>query len=273
MRGLIERGPFKALGLSFIVPGLGQLYNGQFRKAVLLYLLTWLLMLIFSFSNLPFSFIGAAIFFCGFIGFILYVLFDAFFQARSLKMILARGYNKWYCYLFIFLINNVFLIPLHMSYIYPIKAYSIPSTSMAPGILQGDHIIVDKKYYNREKPKRGDIVVFQNPRDTSKKLLKRIIGLPGDKIEINGRNVFINDQIIEEPYLMTAAKTDTLSRAFHANFQTVTVPDSMIYLLGDNRYYSLDSRFFGFVNIANLKGKALFIYWCENKNRIGNQIN
>jgi signal peptidase I len=155
-----------------------------------------------------------------------------------------------------------------------IQAYKIPSGSMKPTLLIGDHILVSKFNYGvrlpliRSKiipfgtPKRGDIVVFIYPKDRSKDFIKRLIGLPGDTIEILDKQIIINGLLWNDSY---GVHTDNMvipgAVQVRDNFGPITVPEDSLFVMGDNRDESLDSRFWGFVPIKDVLGKALIIYW------------
>lgn len=160
-----------------------------------------------------------------------------------------------------------------------VQAFKIPSGSMKATLLVGDHILVNKFIYgiklpvidkdviHYNDPARGDVIVFRYPLDTSKDFIKRVIGLPGDTIRIRDKQVFRNDVPLKEPY---ARHTDSrvLSGAVSPrdNFGPIVVPDHSIFVMGDNRDESYDSRFWKFVDISAVLGKAFIIYWSWNKN-------
>jgi len=157
-------------------------------------------------------------------------------------------------------------------------AYKIPSRSMVPTLLVGDHILVNKFIYGIKipllrktiipvgEPKRGEIVVFIYPNDRSKDFIKRVIGVSGDKIEIKNKKIFINDKEFKDSY---GVFSDSLimPKAMQPrdNFGPVIVPEKSIFVMGDNRDESLDSRFWGFVNLRDVEGKAFIIYWSWNR--------
>jgi len=159
-----------------------------------------------------------------------------------------------------------------------ICAYKIPSESMKPTLLIGDHILVNKFIYGvkipllrttvipMKQPQQGDIIVFIYPHDRSKDFIKRVIGVAGDKIEIRNKKIFINDKEFSDPY---GTYTDT--RVYlditqpRDNFGPVTVPEKSLFVMGDNRDNSMDSRFWGFVNLRDVEGKAFIIYWSWNR--------
>jgi signal peptidase I len=158
-----------------------------------------------------------------------------------------------------------------------IQAYKIPSGSMKPTLLIGDHILVSKFNYGVKlpfvrstlipvgSPKRGDIIVFIYPEDRSKDFIKRLIGLPGDTIEIRDKQIILNGL----PYSDThGVHSDSLTIPGAVqprdNLGPVTVPEGSVFVMGDNRDESYDSRFWGFVPQRDILGKALIIYWSWN---------
>ena len=163
-----------------------------------------------------------------------------------------------------------------------IQAYKIPSGSMKPTLLIGDHILVSKFNYGIRlplvrstlipvgTPKRGDIVVFIYPEDRSKDFIKRLIGLPGDRIEIRNKNILLNGLPWSDTH---GVHVDNLiipgSVQPRDNFGPVTVPEGSLFVMGDNRDESYDSRFWGFVPMKDVLGKALIIYWSWNQENHG----
>jgi len=154
-----------------------------------------------------------------------------------------------------------------------VQAFKIPSSSMVPTLLVGDHILVNKFIYGIRipligkkvltlaSPERGDVIVFIYPRDRSKDFIKRVIGLPGEKVEIIGRNIYVNDRLIEDPWGYYPADVGSWNSASREHFGPKTVPQGMLFVLGDNRYNSQDSRYWGFVPLDDVLGEAFVIYW------------
>jgi len=159
-----------------------------------------------------------------------------------------------------------------------IQAYKIPSGSMKPTLQIGDHILVSKFNYGIKlpflrttlipvgAPQRGDIVVFIYPEDRSKDFIKRLIGIPGDTIEIRNKKIFINGLpysdkhgVYVDNFVIPGAVQP------RDNFGPVTVPEGSLFVMGDNRDESYDSRFWGFVSQKDVLGKALIIYWSWNQ--------
>jgi signal peptidase I len=161
-----------------------------------------------------------------------------------------------------------------------IQAYKIPSGSMEPTLLVGDHILVNKFIYGIKapfikktiiplsEPKRGDIIVFAYPLDRKKDYIKRVIGLPGDEIQITDKKIFINGKLFDAPF----GVYDKSSRRDN-RFGPIVVPASSLFVMGDNRDHSYDSRYWGFVPLELVKGEAIIIYWSwPHWNRFGHLI-
>jgi signal peptidase I len=155
-----------------------------------------------------------------------------------------------------------------------IQAFKIPSGSMIPTLLKGDQILVNKFIYGTRiplsdvkvlrlrEPRRGDIVVFEYPEDRGVHYIKRLIGLPGDSIEIVNKAVFVNGKKYDMPQAQYE-DPETLPSAISVrdNYGPVVVPPHSYFMMGDNRDNSRDSRFWGFVDNAELVGNAVIIYW------------
>jgi signal peptidase I len=156
-----------------------------------------------------------------------------------------------------------------------IQAFKIPSGSMKPTLLVGDHILVNKFIYGIKlpftdkiliplsEPERGDVVVFKFPLDTRKDYIKRVIGLPGDRVQLVNKQLLINGQPTKDPHA---------SYSMNGNmrmFGPVTVPSGHLFVMGDNRDESSDSRVWGFVPRPYLKGKAFLIYWSWDRKNYG----
>jgi signal peptidase I len=173
-----------------------------------------------------------------------------------------------------------------------VQAFKIPSGSMKDTLLIGDHILVSKFIYGIKnpfndatlipfkKPQRRDIVVFKYPVNPTQDYIKRVVGLPGDTIEIKDKKVYVNDEPQEEKY---AIFLDNKILPAHVqrrdNMGPITVPENSLFVMGDNRDNSYDSRFWNFVDLKSVKGKAFILYWSWDKenfsvrwNRIANLV-
>jgi len=156
---------------------------------------------------------------------------------------------------------------------YVVAPFKIPSGSMLPTIQIGDHIFASMYSYGAWLPftddkllsqpvERGDIVIFPYPDDSSVDYIKRTIGLPGETLEIREDQVFINGERLDEPYAFFEGKQRlALGGDRISNFGPVTVPEGKLFVMGDNRYNSLDSRFWGFLDVDQVMGKGRIIYW------------
>ncbi|OQX25567.1 MAG: signal peptidase I [Desulfobacteraceae bacterium IS3] len=163
-----------------------------------------------------------------------------------------------------------------------IQAFKIPSGSMLETLQIGDHILVNKFIYGVKlpfsnktiipfkSPQRGDIIVFEFPEDVDKDFIKRVVGLPGDLIEIRNKEVYVNRQRVELPqaifkdgHIMPAGVSP------RDNYGPITVKPESFFVMGDNRDQSYDSRFWGFVNLKAVKGKAFIIYWSWDSPNFG----
>jgi len=156
------------------------------------------------------------------------------------------------------------------------QAFKIPTGSMKPNLLVGDHLIVNKFIFAPAvlglerallpmRPiERGDIIVFKFPEEPERDFIKRVIGLPGDTLELRNQTVLINGQALTEPYahyLFPPAAEGQMEGDLRRKYGPVTVPDGHFFMMGDNRDDSQDSRFWGFLPETYVKGRALFIYW------------
>ncbi len=195
--------------------------------------------------------------------------------------------------------------------VFVVQAFKIPSGSMIPTLLIGDHILVSKLAYgfqlpkdcefkmafppvtcfsstivmNFDPPDRGDVIVFRYPDDENKDFIKRVIGTPGDVIEIQNKNVLINGESFVDKEFTQRVDPGMIDGRINPrdNFGPITVPADSYFVMGDNRDQSLDSRFWGFVKMNKIKGRAFLVYWSWKGqgswtdwvrwNRIGKSIN
>lgn len=181
-------------------------------------------------------------------------------------------------YLEAFLIAVIFAV---FARTYVVQAFKIPSGSMEQNLLIGDHILVNKFIYGPESTalgklllpvrtvRRGDVVVFKFPEDPAKDFIKRCVGLPGDRVELRAKKLIVNGEPVDDapytyhvdPRVYSASRYNPTDKRLRDNFGPYLVPDDSYFCLGDNRDNSNDSRFWGPVPAANLKGRAAVIYW------------
>lgn len=158
-----------------------------------------------------------------------------------------------------------------------VQAFWVPSGSMLPTIQIGDHIFVNKLAYAVRLPlvgtelmqvgelERGEIVVFVSPSDRSTDLIKRVIAIPGDTVEIRDKKVLVNGEPIDDPHAHFSDTSVIPEKSGHRdNMPPLKIPEGKFFVMGDNRDRSFDSRFWGLANVDDIKGKATFIYWSRD---------
>lgn len=135
-----------------------------------------------------------------------------------------------------------------------VELYVVDGPSMQPTLQDGERLVVNKFIYHWRNPLRGEVVIFRYPRDHTRDFIKRVIAVGGDTIEIKDGHVFVNDALVNEDYIAEKTRTE---------YPKQTVPDGTLFVCGDNRRNSLDSRFpdVGFVPLELVKGKAALIFW------------
>lgn len=147
---------------------------------------------------------------------------------------------------------------LVMVYLFIMSPQEVSGHSMEPNFHDGDYILTNKIIYKLVEPKRGDIVIFKSPSNKDIDYIKRVIGLPGESVELRNQRFYINGELLEEPY---EYNKPVYGGSFLQEGFPVTVPQNMYFVSGDNRPGSSDSREFGFVPIQDFIGKALLRYW------------
>jgi signal peptidase I len=168
-----------------------------------------------------------------------------------------------------------------------VQAFKIPTGSMQPNLLIGDHLLVNKVIYSpsalpledrilAKKPiERGHVVVFKFPEDPTRDFIKRVIGLPGETVEIKDKTVYVNGQALVEPYAHFEEpplrhddpEYGLRNEGARDNWGPEVVPAGQLFVMGDNRDNSRDSRFWGFLPRDQVKGRALLVYWSYNASR------
>lgn len=148
-------------------------------------------------------------------------------------------------------------------YLFLFQPHQVKGASMEPNFHDGEYILTDKISYRIGIPKRGDVVIFRAPRNPELDFIKRIIGLPGERVKILNNHVYINGTALVEAYLPET--TVTLPGNFIHEDQEITVPRDQFFVLGDNRNHSSDSREWGTITKDEMVGKAFFRYWPLSK--------
>ena len=176
-----------------------------------------------------------------------------------------------------------------------VQAFKIPSGSMKETLLVGDHLLVNKASYGLQVPrpawikvfgisvpffetylmpwwgeiKRGDVVVFRPPHEPDKDYIKRVIGLPGDEVQIKKNRVYVNGNLVDEPYAVFKGAMGRGGGFGHEdyNFDPLIVPEGGLFFMGDNRDRSRDSRSWGTASISDVRGRAFIIYWSRDSSK------
>jgi len=144
-------------------------------------------------------------------------------------------------------------------YLFIAQPHKVSGLSMFPTFDNGNYIMTDKISYRLAAPQRGDVVVLKNPRDESQDFIKRIIGLPGETMEISNNKVIINGKLLQEKYL--PPQTITTPGNFLGEEESIKIPENQYIVVGDNRSHSSDSREWGGITKEEIVGKVFFRYW------------
>ncbi len=279
--------------LSIVAPGLGHIHCGKPVKGLILFGFVHIYFPIVLLMGMtgekgPCYYITlmAAFLFSSLV--MVYAIGDAFFLAKRKKENVNPGrLNQPWVYALIIAVSlaATWLFPMNIRNSH-VQAFRIPAGSMLPNLLIGDYLFADKALYKKRSPRRGEIVVFIYPEDRHKYFIKRVIGLPGDRIEIRGQEVILNGIPLalgpktqaefkgNKGIINGAVASETLgdmtypillveSKRSDRRDGSFTVPDGCCFVMGDNRFNSHDSRYFGPVPLKDVIGRADFIYFPE----------
>jgi signal peptidase I len=169
-------------------------------------------------------------------------------QPKTRGFLLAFELRSWFRDILLAFAIAIFIV------IFVVQPVKVEGTSMQPRLVDQERIFVNRFIYKFEQIRRGDVVVFWYPRDRSKSFITRVLGVPGDKVEIRSGTVFVNNARVKEPYLNPAFRDKK-------SIRPLTVPPGHYFVLGDHRNSSNDSRSWGFVAQDLIYGKAIFSYW------------
>ena len=283
------RNPYFALVMSLFLPGFGQLYNGEPNQAIWIFLIFLLIFIpgsaivalhLPSGLVVPALFSGLALTLCLW----LYGMIDAWRGAKQDYVL--QSWQKSGLYALVFLVCNMLALPLLIGYVraHEVEAFKIPSTSMEPDILNGDFIFADKRYNCpgcKEAVRRGDIAIFVYPNDRTRYYIKRIIGLPGDHVAVKGHEVTLNGKAlsVREAQVNSGIQvTEAIDgRAWQAQWIIgakdtpqidETVPPGQVFVMGDNRMASVDSRYFGTVPLQDVVGRARQVWFSKGRDGV-----
>lgn len=289
-----KRKPWLAGLLSLMLPGLGQLYLGQPQKALTLFMVFSLLsvpgfviptLYLPSVLMLPVLSLTLILSFSIW----LYAIVSAVTSAKNQSSYNVRTWQSPIVYIAVFIVCNLVLLPLIIINVrqHQVQPFYIPSGSMQPTLKQGDYMFADMRY-NCPRPlcvstvKHGDVAIFIYPNNRSRIYVKRIIGLPGDHIRIDGSKVFINDQLLSSVAAsdsgnsesgVVVEKFDSREWLVSADSDStqqleLTVPDGDVFVLGDNRGKSNDSRVYGTVPLSDVLGKVRQLWFSKSADGI-----
>lgn len=300
---LTPRKPSVAALASLILPGFGQFYNGDLNRAIWFFL-SFALLCIPGVALIALYLPGRLMLPTLLLGLCLtvsvwgYSVWDAWRGARSSVSTLAKAWQISGVYALVFLLCDLLALPMLTIYVrqHQVEPLRIPSSSMEPSVLRGDMIWADKRYNGpgcKQGVHRGDIAVFAYPNDRSIMYIKRVIGLPGDHIQLEDRQIRVNGQALQRQSVPTnqgtvtegfgerqwqvqwiepvtnATPTTTLpplnrAQTARATELNITVPDGQVFMLGDNRLVSSDSRSFGTVPMQDILGRARQVWFSSD---------
>lgn len=276
------RKPALALVMSLLLPGFGQLYNGEINKAIWLFLgfallsapgVAFVALYLPAAAMLPVLLASIA----ATLAIWLYGTIDAWRGACRRREYQSAPWQVSGLYALVFILCEVIVLPLTIDFVrsHEMESFRIPSASMSPGILPGDILFADKRYNCggcRRAVGRGDIAIFTYPNDRTLKYIKRVIALPGDQVRVHGTDVTVNGKPLTRQTTSTAAGIETTESEDDRQWRVLwakdaegeadlTVPPGQVFVLGDNRAASKDSRHFGTVPLEDIVGLARQIWF------------
>ena len=270
--GEVRRRPVVAAVLSLVVPGVGQLYNGEVAKAAAFYLGALVNAALFLLGVTGRYFWGLVVTLALTLLLLLWTVIDAAVVARRRRIVPAHRFSRWLVLAPVAI--ALALLSSLLLRVQVVKSFYLPSSSMEPTIKLNDRVIADLSYYRHRPLTVGTLAMFHSPDDPAVLVVKRVVAVAGDRVEIRDKQLLVNGERVDEPW---AVHRDSMTgragpRRERDNLAPMVVPPGCFFALGDNRDESFDSRFFGPVPLANLEGKVLFVYWSEDRGRIGRSL-
>jgi signal peptidase I len=280
----VGREPWLAVVLSLLAPGLGHLYCGGLVEGLVLFLVSLLFVPLVVVAALltPATpvLVGLVVAGVALLGVYLYAAAGAYRAARRQReRYEPREYNHPALYVLFALVGIVYSVGGAWFVPHVFEAFYVPTGSMVPTIIDGDHVLVNKFVYERRLPRRGDVIVFRVPGKPGQNWIKRVIGLPGDTVELRDNEVFINGRKLERDRLpadVLPAPVDgevfeesnagrryriLIGKEKSADQPKTTVPEGTCFVLGDHRDRSEDSRAFGPVPLGSILGGVQYVYY------------
>ncbi|MHC4461576.1 MAG: signal peptidase I [Planctomycetota bacterium] len=292
-----KRKPLTAVILSLIMPGLGHVYCGKIvRGLILAFLSSICIPVIFGTLSVSHSSVRIAVIIVALIASLvvwLVAVIDSWYTAKHTSAdYILKDYNRWYVYIILILMGTggstqiTFNVKANL-----VEAFRVPVASNYPTIVPNDRILANKLAYKNSDPKRGDLIVFLNPDDRRINYIKRVVAIAGDTVEVKDGQLYVNDQKLRRQMLPKSTldnirikvrgellqgdvfeeiNGDAKYKIFLAgaphdetstDFAKITIPKHHCFVLGDNRNLSRDSRHFGPVPLATIKGRADYLYF------------
>lgn len=281
----VRRVPLIAALMSAALPGFGQLYNGQLNRAIWFFLAFCVLAipLVTVIALFLPATLTAGVLACGLLlalGVWIWGIIDAWRVARRTQGYLLKPWQTTGLYTLVFLLCVGLVLPTMIHYVrnHQVQAFKTPSSSMMPTVQPGDFIFANKSYNCpdcRKSIRHGDVAIFVYPNNRNWYYIKRIIGMPGDTVSIESGNVSVNGQLLGEIAGNAPTKTEKYKgREWIVNAGesisdlTVVVEPGHVFVLGDNRAASKDSRDFGQVPLADVVGRARQIWFSRNEDGV-----
>jgi signal peptidase I len=285
------RKPLLALMMSLFLPGFGQLYNGEPNRAIWLFLgycgLTALgaaFVALYVPSGLTMAVLLVGL--CLTVGLWVYGMVDAWKAAKRQPDFMPRAWQTSGLYLLVVIVCVFIAQPVFSSYIrdHEVESFRDPSSSMEPTLMRGDFIFADKRYNCpncKEAVERGDIAIFTYPNDRTVYFVKRIVGLPGERVQIKGYDVLINGRSLGIGASQTSDGQQVVEGDGHRQWRVIwskrdepsadidtTVPAGQVFVLGDNRNLSVDSRSIGTVPLQDVVGRVRQVWFSYADGRV-----
>ena len=268
--------PFPAALLSLLQPGVGHLYVSRLFRATAFFLL---------------NIVAIFLLFLGFgvdapKGLFLFVLFlillrlvaaiDAALLARRTLAETSPWYSRLTLCFLVAILSGFVILPV-LEGVQTVKTFKAASGNMEPSLQPGDHFLADLAYFSSNDTKRGQIVVMRSPDSPDTMVIQRIVAVAGDSIQIRNKTLSVNGQPQNEPWAVfrdsrTFPRYAPNDMGKRDNMPPLTVPEGSVFVMGDSRDMSYDSRWFGTIPTSSLVGAPMYVYWSRDRSRIGKEL-